>query len=209
VELSPEVALPAQIDLPIPAAVGIPHAVAKRGPDGKLYLAAATREVDGEWAVMKVTTDRPSLQLEYYAPISTSADVRNFTYQWRGGLEITSFNYEVLPPVFAVNLVVTPAPSGQAMIDLGVPLQTGELGARTAAQQETITVTYSNPSGRVSVTPAPPPAASGSPPLLSSSSTPPAQGISTTQLAIIVAGIAAIVIAGLWFASRKRDVGDS
>jgi hypothetical protein len=218
VELSPEVALPAHITLPIPADVGMPHAVAWRGEDGKLYLAEAIRKVDGEWAVMHVTTDSHHLQLEYYAPFSTSADARNFTYRWRGGLEVKNFIYEVLPPVFATDLAVTPPPSREVASRLGVPLQVGELGARSATQPQTIAITYSNPSGRLSATPAPPPPAASPPPLISSGGeqpspktavTQPSRKISTVQFVVIGSASAAVVLVGLWFARRRRGAGDS
>ena len=47
VELAPTVAVPALVELTIPADVGMPHAVAKRGADGGLYLTLSTREVNG------------------------------------------------------------------------------------------------------------------------------------------------------------------
>jgi hypothetical protein len=209
VELSPEVALPAQVDLPIPADVGVPHAVAKLGSDGNLYLAPATREVDGEWAVMRVTTDRPRIHLEYYAPLSVSDDVRSFTYRWRGGMEINYFDYEVLAPPSAVDLVVTPPPSREAISDLGAPLQFGALGTHTAAQQVTVAITYRNPGGRLGVTPAPSSPAVVTPPLLSSSdglpapTTPTAPKNNTMRFLLITLGIGAVVLVGLWLARRK------
>jgi hypothetical protein len=216
-ELSPEVALPAQIDLPIPADVGDPHAVAKRGTDGTLYLAPAIRIVQGEWAVIQVTTDRPQVQLEYYAPFSTSTDERSFSYRWPGGLEIAAFNYEVLPPVAASNVTVTPPPARVQMTELGVPLHLGELGPRAAAQQETIAIRYTNPGGRLSVTPAPAPPAVSPPPLVSSRdelatqepTTAPLEREGTTSgLAVpILLGIAAVVLVGLWFACRRPRAG--
>jgi hypothetical protein len=204
VELAPEVALPAQVDLPIPLDVGPPHAVAKLGADGTLYLASATRVVDGEWAIMQVSTDRRYLQLEYYAPFSTSGDVREFTYRWPGGLEIGEFGYEVLPPVSAVNVEVTPRPSNQAMSDLGVLTYLGKLGPRTAGQPQTIAITYTNPGGRLSVTPAPAPPAVSPPALIFSDEQPPAtKKRSSPATLLVVLGIAAVVLAGLWFARRS------
>ena len=43
--------LPATVELPMPAAAGIPHAVAKQGTDGQLYVADFTREVKGDAAL--------------------------------------------------------------------------------------------------------------------------------------------------------------
>jgi len=203
-ELSPEVALPAQVDLPIPAEVGIPHAVAKRGSDGGLYLAPATRVVHGEWAVMTITSDRPQLHLEYYAPLSTSADLRSFTYRWPGGLEIAEFNYEVLWPLSARDIAATPTPSTESVSDIGATLYTGNLGAHTTAQQGTIAITYSNPSGRLSVAPVPP--STLSPPALVSSSEeiPVEEKSSLPFIPLVMIGIGTLVLVGLWLARRKR-----
>jgi len=213
VQLSPEVTLPARIDLPIPADVGTPHAVAKRGADGTLFLAPATREVRGEWAVMQVTTDRPQLQLEYYAPISTSDDERRFTFRWPGGLEIADLAYEVLPPVSASNVTVTPQPTGQTLTQLGVTLYTAKLGARTAGQQETISITYANPDGRLSAAPAPP---TVSPPALVSSmderpvtepsreGPPDREKTSPGLVFAVVLGIGSLALIGFWIARRFK-----
>ena len=167
---------------------------------------------------MRVVTDRPQIHLEYYAPFAVSNGVRTFTYRWRGGMEIDSLEYEVLPPVSAVNVTVTPPPSEERMSDVGVPLLIGRLGAHAAAKQATIAITYSNPGGRLTMTPAPsaptvspPPLVSFSDQLVSSSDQPvsssdqrPAAKNRTLWFAIIVLGIATVILVGLWFARSNR-----
>ncbi len=207
-QLAADVVLPAQVALPIPTHVGMPHAIARRGPDGNLYTAESTREVNGDWATVTVTTDSPFLQLEYYAPILSTGEIRNFIFRWPGGLEITQFEYEVLQPKYASNLAVMPSPTNETMTTFGVMVQEARLGALTSTQETTIALTYSNPNDRLSVTPAAAPSTPAAPVTAQpQQSTPPVteptSGISATHITLIVLGIAAAFIVGLWMGRNK------
>jgi len=207
-QLAADVVLPAQIALPIPTYVGMPHAVAKRGVDGNLYVAASTLEVEGDWSKVIVMTDSPVIQLEYYAPILATAAVRNFSFHWPGGLEIASLQFEVLQPRYATNFVVMPSPTNEYMTNLGVMVHQAGLGALSSAQDATITLSYSNPSERLTVTPT---AVLSKPALPSTTEhepstlppTEPKSRINATQVALIVLGVAAAFIGGLWMGRNK------
>ncbi len=209
VQLATDVVLPAQIALPVPTHVGMPHAIARRGPDGNLYTTPSTREVEGDWATITVMTDSPSIQLEYYAPILSTGDDRKFIYRWPGGLEIAQFEYEVLQPKYATNLAVMPSPTDEYMTTFGVLVQHAELGALSGTQDATVAFTYSNPGERLTVAQAAAPKVPSTLalPTEPESSTPPAteptSGISSTQITLIVLGITAAFIAGLWMGRNK------
>ncbi len=215
VKLPAEVTLPTQISLPVPTHVGPPTAIAKRGPDGNLYTAASTRNVDGDWATVTVETDSLAVQLEYYAPILSAGEVRNFIFRWPGGLEVGQLNYEVLQPKYATNLAIMPSPTSEEITSFGVMVQRAELGSLSATKEATIALTYSNPGARLTVTPAPVPEVTSalvrpSPP---DRPTPPttdsAYEISATQITLIVLGVAAAFIVGLWMGRNKgSDLSD-
>ena len=214
VQLATDVVLPAQIALPVPTHVGMPHAIARRGQDGNLYTATSTREVEGDWAKVTVMTDSPSLQLEYYAPILSTGEVRNFIFRWPGGLEIAQFEYEVLQPKYGSNLVVMPSPTNEYMTSFGVMVQHAQLGALPATTQDTtIALTYNNPTERLSVTPAEVPKVpstlalptAAEPKQPTPTATEPSSGISSTQITLIVLGIAVAFIGGLWMGRNKSS----
>ncbi len=217
VQLAPDVAFPAQIALPVPTHVGVPHAIAKLDADGKLYVVASTREIEGDWATVTVTTDSPDIHLEYYAPILASGHARNFIFRWPGGLEIAHLHYEVLEPKHSTNLAVMPSPTDENMTDFGVMIQHAELGTLSATQDATIALTYDNPSAQLSIPPAAvpnvPAALPAQPPSAAARPTPPAtepsSGTSSIQITLIVVGVAVAFIGGLWLGrSRGSDLAD-
>ncbi len=172
VRLSADTVLPANVVFAIPAAVAKPHAVAKRGDDGSLYLAEYTQEVKGSNALIDVLTDRRDLQLEYYSDITISGDRREYAFVWPGGIEISEFSYEVIQPKGALNFSVTPPPTKQQMGDGGVTFHTARLGAKVPAQQVEISISY-HKAGRALTAAAPP--SIPSPPAASPNPTPSPQ----------------------------------
>jgi hypothetical protein len=205
VQLAPETPLPARIPLPMPTSAGAPHAVAKRGPDGLLYLAQAVRDVHGEWATVTVTTDSPAVQLEYYAEISITGHMREFSFAWPGGLDIANLSYEVLEPTGASEFVVTPPPSIQGREGSGFVTHRADLGPHSPVQQAEIAIAYHKESRELSMAPsqaAPTPTRPSMPPTPPPEPAPPPESSDSNQLLILAFGVAAIVLAGLWVARR-------
>ena len=81
--LSPEVELPTDITLRIPATVGEPNAVAVGDTTGSLLNATYTLETQGTWALITFTATLPEIQIEYYDDTLQfiGAD-RSFTYKF-------------------------------------------------------------------------------------------------------------------------------
>ncbi len=59
--LSPEVVLPAELSVPIPAGAGSPHAVAIRQPDNSLITVPYTLERQKDWAVVVFQATAPEI----------------------------------------------------------------------------------------------------------------------------------------------------
>jgi hypothetical protein len=156
--VDPGVALPAEVAVPIPESAGMPHAVAKRGPDDTLLVAPYTREVEAKWASIRVVTDSPEIRIEYYLPLRIRDDVRSFTYQWPGGLEVRQLAYEVQQPRGATDFVVQP-PAGRQLVGTnGLVYHLAELGSWSSDASATIEIGYSKTGSELAAKPAPSPA---------------------------------------------------
>jgi len=149
IRLAASVKLPGQATVKLPAAVGKPHAVAKRGIDGQLYVAEHTYAVDGDWATVTVTTDVAELQLEYYAPISVEGDKRTFVFEWPGGAPVRELAYEIQEPVGAEAVTVVPAPAQRDQRSDGLTYDDGVVGGRAPDAPGRFELTYTKSDSRL------------------------------------------------------------
>jgi hypothetical protein len=135
------VELPATLELPIPAYVGEPHAVATRDPDGGLIDAPYRRRVEGAWATIQIETDRREIWLEYYDDLAFEGAVRRYNFTWPGGVAIETLKYEVQQPLFADEVIVSP--DGEAVEDAdGRIYIRGDLGPQRLFSSEKIELEY-------------------------------------------------------------------
>ena len=68
ITLAPDVTLPAQVSLRIPARVGLPNAVAAKQTDGSLINTPYDLQESGDWGILEFQATSPELQIEYYDP---------------------------------------------------------------------------------------------------------------------------------------------
>jgi hypothetical protein len=140
--LDPVVSLPTNITLPIPAAVGEPHAVAIMSPDDTLVDADYVRDVDGAWAMITLETDQPEVWVEFYDTYTRTNQERTYTFRWPGGQDIGGFTYEVQQPLGVENLQITP--KGElSQGPNGLTRHQADLGPLTATDDLTIDIRYS------------------------------------------------------------------
>jgi hypothetical protein len=193
--------LPATVTLLIPAIVGVPHAVAARGADGRLLNAQFTREVAGEWARVVILTDNPAVQLEYYAELATDGSKRRFAFSWPGGPEIGALTFEVQQPPTASNLTLTPAALSQSVHDDGLTYHRAELGAVKAGASARLELTYEKPSAALTA-----PQSPASPPPQDAAASPAAptnEPTSPTDPALLmVFGLVAVIVVAFFMATR-------
>lgn len=151
-ELAPDTTLPAQVALPIPAAVGQPHAVAWLGADGALYDAAFILEPAGDWSVVRIElSDTRTGQLEYYSTMDFAGIIRSFLFEWPSGFELGGLSYKVQEPVAASDLIVNPAPDREVLGDFGLNYLTADMGPQAADSAPVISVTYEKAASSLSV----------------------------------------------------------
>jgi hypothetical protein len=107
--LAPEVALPAQLTIEIPAEAGQPNAVAVRDASNQLTTVQYQRTVRGDTAEVTFTTSSQEIQFEYYDPgLKKSGDTRTYTYRWPGNHQVNAAVLQVQEPKGAEELEITP-----------------------------------------------------------------------------------------------------
>ncbi|HKZ53947.1 MAG TPA: zinc ribbon domain-containing protein [Anaerolineales bacterium] len=145
--------LPAQVSVSIPAAVGEPLAVAWVNAAGDLLLAQYERQVQGEWATIRLTTESLQAQLEYYAELPVDAQIRRFTFTWPGGQALGALAYEFQEPSGAREVTISPAATDQRVAGSGLTLRSAELGPQAADAQAEIRFSYERSTSQLSVQP--------------------------------------------------------
>lgn len=151
-QLEAETPLPAVVELPIPASVGEPNAVAWQNADQALFDAAHTIEVAGEWATVRIEMEQSRTgQLEYYSDLEIADDLRSFRFDWPGGIQIEALAYEVQQPVTATDLTIGPEPDRQSSGPFGLTYHLAELGPQAAGVSWAIELRYRKPDAILSV----------------------------------------------------------
>ncbi len=140
--LAADTSLPTEVSFRIPSSVGEPHAVAFRADGDRLLLADHTREVDGEWATIRIRTNSRDVQLEYYAPILSLEGKRVFTYTWPGDMKVDKFIYGAQQPAAASAFEVTPPATEQVARADGLLVHTADLGAVAKGKTVEVRISY-------------------------------------------------------------------
>ena len=108
-ELSPKVALPAEVTLRIPVEAGAPAVVAV-GPDANSVADAVYEtQVMGEWLEVSFIATTPAIQFEYYDPrLIKDGALRSFDFTWPGDYGVSKLAMQAQQPLGATNLTVSP-----------------------------------------------------------------------------------------------------
>lgn len=190
IELIPLAALPAKVSFRIPLAAGEPNAVAELQPDGRLITLAYDRRLDGEWAVIEFTAERPNVQIEYYDPgIERDGAARAFSYTWPGDYSVGNFEMRVQQPVGATEVTIVPVPIGAAPGDDGLTYHSVGMPRSQAGETVELTLAYVKDSDTLSVTTAPPPPVAAAPA--------PRSAPQSSSYAAVWLGGGALVVLGL------------
>ncbi|MBA4398624.1 MAG: zinc ribbon domain-containing protein [Chloroflexi bacterium] len=143
ITLSPEVNLPVQMSIRIPADVDAPYNLAMKEVDGLLYNLAYTSEVEGEWLKVTFTTPSAELQLEYYDPgLTREATQRSFEYIWNGDFAINDLVVAIQQPVNATDMQVLPDFGVGIAQEDGLTYFTKQVGKVPAGTPVTVRFSY-------------------------------------------------------------------
>lgn len=157
--LSPELTLPANIRVPIPAEAGEPHAVAWQDEAGRLLLARYESEARGEWLIINLTAESRLAQVEFYSDYDLVGTERRFQLVWPSGFPLEKLRYEVQEPSGAMRLLVDPEPDEASIGSYGLNYLRADLGAVPSDVSILIEVSYAKADASLTadalVTPAP------------------------------------------------------
>jgi len=144
--VSPETESPATIRLPLPEGIVAPHAVAAHFPDGQLDDNVEWHVAqEGTQAFLDVETPTTGVWVEFYAALDVQGANRSFEFLIPGGIEIADLTVEVMHPVGAGDVRVTPEGKLEQAED-GLVFTNIDLGAQSASDGQEITLNYFKPS---------------------------------------------------------------
>ncbi len=141
---------PITLAIPIPTAVGQPHAVAWRDERGELMVAEFNRVVEDERTMMLITMPSLQGQLEFYADLTIEGNRRTFEFSWPGGVDVSNFSYKVQEPVGARGLEITPSPDRRTVGQDGFTYHWVDVGPVEASEKPTIELSYEKESAALS-----------------------------------------------------------
>jgi hypothetical protein len=142
VSLDQTTTLPTDVELPIPASVGDPLAVAMTDSTGSLVNAQYTRQVNGDWANIRITAESLQLQIEYYSPLVFDGPLRRFAFVWPGAPGVQNLSYEVQSPIGAQEVTISPAPESQNVGQDGLTYFSSVLGTEAGPSGTEVDLTY-------------------------------------------------------------------
>ena len=142
ISLSESTELPALVSVPIPAEVGSPHAVAISDTEGSLFMTPYETEEAGDWVIITLEASTREARVEYYAELEVEDDIRRFTFEWPGGLDVAEFSYEVQQPVGAEEPEIEPPPDTSEPGLYGLTYYSGAVGQLAANSTASIQLSY-------------------------------------------------------------------
>jgi hypothetical protein len=136
-------AFPAAVELPIPARIGDPTAVAQQAADGALILVDYTRQAaTGEWASLLIQAESAVVQVEYYDTLAIEGAARSFTFTWPAGWPVAELAYEVQQPAGGSAMKIEPAAGTDRTGSNGLTYYTGSLGTQDGSAEAQLQVSY-------------------------------------------------------------------
>jgi hypothetical protein len=211
-QLAPDMPLPAQVKVRIPASAGAPSAVAlpqpgsESAPVNQWLDLVATKQVtltrSGDWIEVSFAPISRLFNLEFYDPLNTVTFDRRYTLIWPGDLVADAVAVNVREPLGAANFQSTPALPPGVTDDEGLIAHQWAPGGLAAGQPLTLSLSYRREDKRTSVealqlaTPVP--------------TQPPVPGVVTASdsswLLIVALAVGLALMAGgvLWYARSRR-----
>ena len=152
ITLPADTALPAFLDIRIPARAGQPLAVAYQQPNGNLVNTDYTYSATPKWGTIHIKTMMPNIHIEYYDPaLKKEGNQRQFAFHWPGGFHVDAVSLVVQQPATAKNIKISPSMgTGEVAAD-GLTYYHAQLGALRSDQTFDITITYTKNDNTLSI----------------------------------------------------------
>jgi hypothetical protein len=154
ITLDPNVTLPVDLEINIPAAAGEPNALAAGLTDEATALQNVDyeRQVNGEWATLSFTASMPIVRVEYYDPsLVKQGASRSFVYTWPGDYALGKLIVEVQQPAGARDMSLDPNLGNSVLDNDGLLYYRADLGSRQAGEQQTISMVYQKDTDTLSI----------------------------------------------------------
>lgn len=151
ISLSSSATLPATFNLRIPAGAEV-YAVAVSDPTAGLLNASYERNVSGLWATLKITANRPDIQVEYYDPLVKDGSARHIVFEWPGDYGVDAFSVTLQQPVGATGLTMEPALTQSSVGQDGFVYYTSMTQSLAVNQPYTLTIDYQKTTDTLSTT---------------------------------------------------------
>ena len=150
--LSPEVSLPVEVTMRLPAKAGTPAAVAVGMDAASVADVAYETQVSGDWVEVTFIAALPAIQFEYYDPgLAKDGVQRTYTYQWLGDYKVDAMTVQVQHPVGSSDVQVTPAGGKTVQGGDGLLYTSSEIGSVEAGTSFSIGLTYQKATDDLSV----------------------------------------------------------
>lgn len=209
-ELAPEVKLPAQVQLRLPASSGGPSAVAfASAPGGSLLNLQHERSDAGDAIALKMELPERFLHIEFYDPVATTLPARSYRYTWPGDGAVERLRVVVQEPAASGALQVEPKLELASTGRDGLRYSAADLGAREAGKPLPVVVRYTKtdlrPTAEIMKLASAPPAAAAPAAAPAAPATPAGAPFPVSVLVLLAVALLAIGATLLFVWWRRRS----
>lgn len=202
--LAEDTTLPAPMEIRIPAAIGIPTALAYVDGAGQRLNLPYTTRTEGEDLVVSFEVPTLSWQLEYYASLPTDdAGRRTYTFDYRADYAVSDLGVEFQVPPTATGFSLDPPADSVIPESNGLVYHVVQAGAMAQGESRSWTFVYDKDNSDLT---APPSAQQQTPSALPTTAT--AAGDSSTILIFFVAFVALVAVGAVAFWLGRRTGGE-
>ena len=150
--LSPQVQLPVDLAIQIPAIAGTPNAVAEKRDGGVLLNVQYSVILQGEWNYLYFKAEQPVVQIEYYDPsLKTDGEKRSYVYHWPGGYDIDQVTVFVQQPIGAKGMQIMPRLNDVTQGEKGITYYSDKLGSFKANETFERSIRYEKDSESLTI----------------------------------------------------------
>jgi hypothetical protein len=159
IKLAADTHLPVSLAIRIPASAQI-NAVAILDPSGGLINSPYENTTQGQWAVLKMTSNSLQVQIEFYEPLVKDGNKRHIEFKWAGDYPVDKLDANFLQPFGAESISINPAPTDTGPGQDGLTNYHNQIANLAAGQSFTLTIEYKRQTDVLSISSQPVQAAS-------------------------------------------------
>jgi hypothetical protein len=205
--LADDTALPASVEISIPASAGQPTAVAYVGEGGQRLNQAYTTRTEDEWLIISFTLETLGFQLEYYDALSTDqAGQREYTFSYVADYDLSALNLDFQVPPTSQGFSLQPTADVSVTERDGLDYHLVEAGVVAQGEERTWTFSYQKDNETLTQAALAPVSPTGAAP-----TAPVDQQDNSIVLIFLVAFVALVAVGAgaFWLGNRTRPVEET